>query len=94
MEGNGLVQRERSDKVRREVQIIIAGQGRESVQNTQEVAQGLLVKVLKPLTDKKASAVSEGLERIVSRVGVQEEPPQLIHSSDVNLPGKGRRSAA
>jgi hypothetical protein len=52
------------------------------------------VKGPKPLTDKKASVVSEVLEQIVSMVGVQEEPPQRIHSTDVNLPGKGRRSAA
>jgi MarR family transcriptional regulator, organic hydroperoxide resistance regulator len=94
LEVKGLVQRSRSEKDRRVVHIIITDQGRELVRNTPEVAQGLLVKGLEPLTDKKVNVISEGLEQIVSILGVQEDPPQLIHSSDVNLPGKRRISAA
>jgi hypothetical protein len=58
------------------------------------VAQGLLVKGLEPLSEKQVKTISEGLEQIVSILGVQEEAPKLIHSSDVNLPGKRRKATA
>jgi MarR family transcriptional regulator, organic hydroperoxide resistance regulator len=94
LEVKGLALRTRSDKDRRVVHVSITEQGRELVRNSPEVAQGLLVKGLEPLSEKKVKVISDGLEQIVSILGVQEEPPQLIHSSDVNLPGKRRKSAA
>jgi len=93
LEVKGLVLRTRSDKDRRVVHVSITEQGQELVQNSPEVAKKLLVKGLEPLTNKEVKVISDGLEQIVSILGVQEEPPQLIHSSDVNLPGKRRRSA-
>jgi len=94
LELKGLVQRIRSDKDRRVVHVSITDQGRDLVRNSPEVAQGLLVKGLEPLTEKKVKAISDGLEQIVTILGVQEEPPKLIHSPDVNLPGKRRKTAA
>jgi DNA-binding MarR family transcriptional regulator len=94
LEVKGLVQRTRSDKDRRVVHVTITDQGRELVRNSPEVAKGLLVKGLEPLTEKKVKVISDGLEQIVNILGVQEDPPKLIHSSDVNLPGKRRKSAA
>jgi DNA-binding MarR family transcriptional regulator len=94
LEVKGLVQRTRSDKDRRVVHVTITDQGRVLVRNSPEVAQGLLVKGLEPLTEKKVKVISDGLEQIVKILGVQEDPPKLIHSSDVNLPGKRRKSAA
>jgi len=93
LEAKGLVQRTRSDKDRRVVHVSITEQGQELVQNSPEVAKGLLVKGLEPLTEKKVKVISDGLEQIVHILGVREEPPKLIHSSDVNLPGKRRKSA-
>ena len=93
LEAKGLVQRTRSDKDRRVVHVMITVQGRELVQNSPEVVQELLVNGLEPLADKKVKAISDGLEQIVKILGVQEEPPKLIHSSEVNLPGKRRKSA-
>ena len=94
LEAKGLVQRTRSDKDRRVVHVSITEQGRVLVQNAPEVAKELLVKGLEPLSEKKVKVISDGLEQIVSILGVQEEPPKLILSADVNLPGKRRRSAA
>lgn len=94
LEAKSLVQRSRSDKDRRVVHITITEQGRELVRNSPEVAKGLLVKGLEPLPEKKVRVISDGLEQIVNILGVQEEPPKLIHSADVNLPGKRRKSAA
>jgi hypothetical protein len=94
LEVKGLVLRTRSDKDRRVVHVSITGQGQELVRNSPEVAKKLLVRGLEPLSAKKVKVISEGMEQIVTILGVQEEPPQLIHSSDVNLPGKRRKSAA
>ena len=88
LELKGLVQRIRSNKDRRVVHVCITDQGRELVGNSPEVAQGLLVKGLEPLSEKKVKVIAEGLEQIVTILGIQEEPPKLIRSSDVNLPGK------
>jgi DNA-binding MarR family transcriptional regulator len=93
VESKGLVQRTRSVKDRRVVHVMISSQGQELVRNSPEVAQGLLVKGLEPLTEKKVKTISDGLEQIVNILGVQEEPPKLIHSSEVNLPGKRRKSS-
>jgi len=94
LEVKGLVKRTRSDKDRRVVHIIITDQGRALVRNSQEVAQGLLVKGLEPLAEEQVQVISEGLEQIVNILGFQEEPPKLIYSSNVNLPGRRRKSAA
>jgi len=86
LEAKGLVQRIRSDEDRRVVHIVITEQGRELVQNAPMVAQSLLVEGLEPLTEKKLKVTSDGLEQIVNILGVQEEPPNLIRSADVNMP--------
>lgn len=93
LEAKGLVQRARSDTDRRVVHVSITDLGRGLVRNSPEVAQGLLVKGLEPLPESKVKNISDGLKQIVSMLGVQEEPPQLIHSSEVNLPGKRRKTA-
>ena len=94
LEAKGLVQRARSEKDRRVVHVSITDHGQELVRNSPEVAQRLLVKGLEPLAAKKVKEISDGLGQIVSILGVQKEPPILIHSADVNLPGKRRKSAA
>jgi DNA-binding MarR family transcriptional regulator len=93
LEVKGLVQRVRSDKDRRVVHVIITGQGRDLVLNSPEAAQGLLLKGLQPLEKNKVNMISEGLKQIVSILGVQEETPQHIHSSEAKLPGKRKRTA-
>jgi DNA-binding MarR family transcriptional regulator len=92
LEAKGLVQRTRSNDDRRVVHIVITEQGRELIRNSPEMAQGLLVKGLETLTDKKVKIVSEGLEQIVSILEVLEEPPKRIHSSDVITHEKRRKS--
>jgi DNA-binding MarR family transcriptional regulator len=94
LEAKGLVQRSRSDKDRRVVHIIITDQGRELVQNSPMVAKSLIVEGLEPLSDKKLLVASDGLEQIVKILGVQEEPPNLIQSLDVNLPKRRKKPAA
>jgi len=88
LEAKGLVQRTRSDKDRRVVHIIITDQGRELVLKSPMVAKSLLVEGLEPLSEEKIKVASDGLEQIVNILGVQEDPPNLIRSPDVNVPKK------
>jgi DNA-binding MarR family transcriptional regulator len=73
-----LVQRTRSDRDRRVVHVSITDQGRELVQNSPEVAHGLLVNGLEPLSERKVKSISEGLEQIVSILEVREELPESV----------------
>lgn len=91
LELRGLVERTRSTKDRRVVEVALTLQGREKVSQSPEVAQGLLVKGLEALPYDKLINISEGLELLVKIWGVHEIPPQLILSPEVNLP-KTKRS--
>jgi DNA-binding MarR family transcriptional regulator len=93
LEAKGLVQRIRSDRDRRVVHIIITEPGQEIVRNAPEVSQSLLVNGLEPLTDQKVRTVSNGLEQLVTILGVQNDPPNLIQSSEVNMPRKRKKTA-
>lgn len=82
----GFVERTRSTKDRRVVEVALTNQGKQIVTQSPEVAQGLLVKGLEVLPDKKLTNISAGLEQLVKILGAQEIPPQLILSPEVNLP--------
>ncbi len=90
LESRGLVERTRSTTDRRVVEIALTIQGNEKVMQSPEVAQGLLVKGLESLPEKKLANISYGLEHLVSILGAQDMPPQLILSPEVNLPQKNR----
>ena len=78
LELRGLVERTRSTKDRRVVEIALTIQGNEIVRQSPEVAQGLLVRGLEALPDKKLTNISDGLEQLVKIFGAQEIPPQLL----------------
>jgi len=93
LESRGLVERKRSTKDRRVVEIVLTIQGNEMVNQSPEVAQGLLVIGLEALTDNKLVNISEGLEQLVKIFGAQEIPQQLILTSEINMSQKrGGRS--
>lgn len=93
LEGRELVTRTRSTEDRRVVKIELTERGRELVTQSPEVAQGLLVKGLETLPQDKLSHLEDGLEQLVSILGAQEIPPQLLLSPEVNLPRKpGKRA--
>ncbi len=93
LEARGFVARARSKKDRRVVEIALTEQGSEKVGQSPEVAQGLLVKGLEALSDKKLVDISGGLEELVKMLGAQKIPPQLILSPEVNLPRRSTRRA-
>jgi len=86
LEAKGLVKRTRSEEDRRVVHVDLTEQGRETVKNSPEVVQNLLVSGLEAHTDQKLKKISEGLGEIVAILGAQEVPPQLFMSSLLNLP--------
>lgn len=91
LEGRELVTRTRSTEDRRVVKIELTERGRELVTQSPEVAQGLLVKGLETLPQDKLTHLEDGLEQLVSILGAQEIPPQLLMSPEVNLPRKPRK---
>lgn len=88
LEGRGYVTRTRSQIDRRVVEIDLTAQGKELVAHAPEVAQGLLVKGLEPLPERRLVDICDGLEQLVKILGAQETPPHLMLSPEVNMPSK------
>ena len=57
---------------------------------TPAVAQGLILDGLEGLSEHDLRVVSEGLKLLVGILGAQKMPPQLLFSSEVNLPPAAR----
>lgn len=91
LESKGLVTRTRSEKDRRVVHINLTEQGCELETHSPEVVQNLLVKGLEGLAGQQLKNISEGLERVVHILGVQNEPPRLIMSSEINAPKRRKK---
>lgn len=95
LESRGLVLRSRSLTDRRSVAVSLTPQGKEFVAKTPAAAQGLLLNGLEGLSEHDLRIVSEGLELMVGILGAQRMPPQLLFSTEVNLPrGKSPGRAA
>lgn len=90
LEARGLVERTRSTKDRRVVDLALTSLGSEKVNLSPNVAQELLVSGLEALSESQIINIYDGLEQFVRILGVQEIPPQLILSPELNLPGDGK----
>jgi hypothetical protein len=66
------------------VTVSLTAKGRETVSNVPQIAQGLLLKGLKELSDVDLQTTSEGLRRLVGILGVEGIPPPLLMSPEVN----------
>ncbi|MDH4099216.1 MAG: MarR family transcriptional regulator [Nitrospirota bacterium] len=86
LEASGLAERKRSRDDRRVVMVGLTAKGKELVAQSPEVAQGILVKGLERLSAGELTNISTGLKRLVSILGAREIPPQLILTSEYNLP--------
>ncbi len=93
LEAKGLVKRTRSEKDRRVVHIDLTEQGQELVKNSPEVVQNLLVKGLEPLAEQKLKKISDSLDQVVEILGAKQVPPQLIMSSETNLPKRRKNGS-
>ena len=92
LESRGLVRRIRSKDDRRVVNVQLTDAGKKIVTKAPQVAQGLLVAGLEVLPVKKLQGIAAALEELVHILGAQELPPQLILSTEVNLPKRNKRS--
>lgn len=90
----GLVARSRSESDRRVVMIFLTDAGKELLLSAPEVPQGLIVKGLEGLTDRKLSGVADGIEELVRILGAEGLPPQLLLSSEVNMPTRKKANKA
>jgi len=87
LETRGFIERIRTTDDRRVVHVTLTEQGKEIVRKSPEVAQGLLVAGLETRAVKTIDVINEGLFQLVEILGAQEIPPQLLLSSETNLPG-------
>lgn len=92
LEARGLVVKTRSTVDRRIVEVELTEQGKALVASAPEVAQGMLVRGLEPLSDQALLKISDGLEELVRILGAKELPPNLILSSEVNAPHAKRKA--
>ncbi len=86
LEAKGLVVRTRSKEDRRVVKLDLTPQGMDLIANAPEAAQVKLIKGLEALPKKNLLQVVEGMERVVSILGVEECIPQLMLAQDLNMP--------
>ncbi len=86
LEKKGLVSRTRSQEDRRVVHVGLTHEGLAIVEKSPQVAQGLLVAGLEKLSTQNLKKIDDGLGQMVAILGAQEIPPQLILSTEVNLP--------
>lgn len=86
LEKKGLVSRTRSQEDRRVVHVRLTQEGLAIVEKSPQVAQGLLVAGLEKLSAQNLKNIDDGLGQMVAILGAQELPPQLILSTEVNLP--------
>lgn len=84
LEKQGLALRIRSTEDRRVVMVKLTTQGHAVLNKAPEVAQGLLVSGLEKLGAMKLRHIAEGLNQMVDILGVQNIPPRLILSPEVN----------
>ncbi|MBT0653446.1 MarR family winged helix-turn-helix transcriptional regulator [Geomobilimonas luticola] len=92
LEKRNLVSRTRSQEDRRVVEIALTEQGQELLVLAPEVPQGLLVRGLESVSTRKLSRIAESMDELVRIIGAEEIPPQLILSTEVNLPRKRKES--
>jgi len=88
LELQGLVRRIRTTDDRRVVNVELTAAGNALLCKAPQVAQGLLVNGLEELPAEKLQIISAGLQELVSILGAQALPPQLMLSSEVNLPDR------
>lgn len=94
LEAKQLLKRTRCEKDRRVVYINLTEKGNELEINSPEVVQNLLVKGLEGLAGREVKTISEGLGYLVRILGVQDVPPKLLMSSDVNVPSRKKKTPA
>jgi len=94
LEEQGLVLRVRTREDRRIVDVNLTPEGKALVVRAPEVAQGLLAAGLEVLPASRLMDIASALDELVQIMGVQELPPHLILSPEVNIPIRRRKDNA
>ena len=82
----GLIKKTRSRTDRRVVHVSLTKAGKEVVERSPEVAQGMIVSGLEALSAQRLGKISEGMKEMVRILQAQELPPKLLLSPEVNIP--------
>ena len=88
LETKKLAVRERSNEDHRVVEVKLTPKGKTTAAKSPAVAQGLILDGLEGLSESELGVVSEGLGLLVGILGAQRMPPQLLFSTEMNVPGK------
>ncbi|PKN35376.1 MAG: MarR family transcriptional regulator [Deltaproteobacteria bacterium HGW-Deltaproteobacteria-19] len=86
LEARGYLLRRRSGDDRRVVWVELTEKGNGLLSSAPEVAQGLLASGLETLGGEKLRDINLSLVQLVAIFGAQKVPPQLIRSSEWNVP--------
>jgi DNA-binding MarR family transcriptional regulator len=81
-----LIKKTRSRKDRRVVDVSLTKAGKELVERSPEVAQGMIVSGLEGLSSQRLGKISDGMREMVRILQAQELPPKLLLSPEVNIP--------
>lgn len=82
----GLIKKTRSRKDRRVVHVTLTKEGKKIVEQSPEVAQGMIVSGLEDLSIQRLENISKGMRDMVRILQAQELPPKLLLSRGVNVP--------
>jgi MarR family transcriptional regulator, organic hydroperoxide resistance regulator len=81
----GLIKKTRSRTDRRVVHVSLTKAGKEVVERSPEVAQGMIVSGLEALSAPRLGKISDGMKEMVRILQAQELPPKLLLSPEVNI---------
>lgn len=87
----GLIKKTRSRRDRRVVHVTLTADGKKIVEQSPEVAQGMIVSGLEVLSVQGLSKISDGMREMVRILQAQELPPKLLLSPEVNIPAKASK---
>lgn len=82
----GLIRKARSRKDRRVVYVTLKAEGKRIVEQSPQVAQGMIVSGLEALSVQRLENISEGMRDMVTILQAQELPPKMLLSTELNVP--------
>src|SRR5690348_9746495 len=90
--GRGLVRRSRADDDLRRVELALTPAGRVLLHRAMSSAQMRLIDAVDAMSTTQLRTMGEGLQRLVSALGVAEEPAGMFFEDGTRGEGKGLRA--
>ncbi|OPY93325.1 MAG: putative HTH-type transcriptional regulator YusO [Syntrophaceae bacterium PtaU1.Bin231] len=82
----GLIRKTRSRKDRRVVHATLTAEGKKIVEQSPQVAQGMIVSGLEVLSVQRLETIAESMREMAAILQAQELPPKMLLSPEVNIP--------